>query len=370
MSSINTGVYYNSPVCRWHLDKFKNLSTKDWILYDDVNLFVRSTQPKNIAVLHWPYPYDPTFRDLVNRIYDFCSHIYILASELHQPTVEFIRDFDREKITYYVAGTLTDPPRLATMEPWMDWFITTRSFYRDYLPEIVSRINYTQPKRMMFDILLGRKKLHRECIYNYVKANLDRDLYVMRYFNDPSKKDVTNDYEYWIQETRGLKIVNPVEWTVDKVEYYGNPMSLSQIIPIELYNQTAYSVVAETNWASTYQFFTEKTVKPIIGRRLFLMVAGKGYLQALRDMGFKTFDGVIDESYDTMDDDLFRFDAVGQQIAWLAQQDQSTILEKIRPIVEHNYAHLMSRDWYGEFSQHFEQSVLALVQQTQNLQGS
>jgi hypothetical protein len=186
----------------------------------------------------------------------------------------------------------------------------------------------------------------------------------MRYFNDPKGKGVTEDYDWWIQETRGLKIIKPVEWTVDKVEYYGNPMSLSQVIPIELYNKTAYTVIAETNWASYYTFFTEKTVKPIIGRRLFLMIGGAGYLQALRDMGFKTFDGIIDESYDLETDDLVRFDAVGQQIAWLCKQDQNKILEQIRPIVEHNYNHLMTRDWYEEFSTQFESEVLDLINDT------
>lgn len=120
-------------------------------------------------------------------------------------------------------------------------------------------------------------------------------------------------------------------------------------------------MVAETNWASYYTFFTEKTVKPIIGRRLFVMVGGKGYLQTLRDMGFQTFDGIIDESYDDMDDDLERFDAIGEQIAWLCKQDQNEIMTQIRPIVEHNYNHLMTRDWYAEFSTQFENEVLSLI---------
>ena len=358
---LNLGVFYNSPVCRWHLEKFKTISLDACIVYDDVHLYIRSTQPKNIAVLHWPYPYTPEFGELVDRIYDFSDQIFILMSEVHQPTTEFIQNYDRDKISYYIAGTLKNPPQHAKLYSWMDWFITTRYFYRDYLPEIVDRIRYCEPKPIKFDILLGRKKLHRECVYNYVKANVDYNDFVMRYFNNPARKEITDDYEYWVQETRGLKVVNPVTWTVDKVEYYGNEMSLSQIIPIELYNRTAYTVVAETNWASYYTFFTEKTVKPIIGRRLFVMVGGKGYLQTLRDMGFQTFDGIIDESYDDMDDDLERFDAIGEQIAWLCKQDQNEIMTQIRPIVEHNYNHLMTRDWYAEFSTQFENEVLSLI---------
>jgi hypothetical protein len=364
--SSNSGLFYNSPVCRWHLEKFKSISINDWILYDDVNLFVRSTRPKNIAVLHWPYPNDPTFAELVNRIYDLSDQIFILISELHQPSVEFIKQFDRKKISFYVAGIVAETPNLAKLNYWMDWFVTSRHFYRDHLPEILHRIDYQNPKLMNFDILLGRKKLHRECIYNYVKANIDPGQYIMRYFNDPNQVSVGNNEAHWTAEKRGVKQIGPIEWTVDRVEYYGYSMSVSQIIPIEVYNKTAYTVVAETNWANNYTFFTEKTVKPIIARRLFLMVGGKGYLQALRSLGFKTFGDVIDESYDLIDDDLLRFDSVGRVIQWLCNQDQSKILQQIQHIVEHNFNHLMNRDWYNDFVTSFESEVQEIVQQAQN----
>jgi hypothetical protein len=275
--------------------------------------------------------------------------------------VDFIKQFDREKISFYVAGSVSEPPQLAKLNYWMDWFVTSRYFYRDHLPEILHRIEYQNPKPMSFDILLGRRKLHRECIYNYVKANVDSSQYIMRYFNDPNQVGVSNNEAHWTAETRGVKLKGPIEWTVDRVEYYGYSMSVSQIIPIEVYNKTAYTVVAETNWASNYAFFTEKTVKPIIARRLFLMVGGKGYLQALRDFGFKTFSDVIDESYDLVDDDLLRFEVVGKVIKWLCAQDQNEILQRIQPVVEHNFNHLMSHDWYNDFVVAFESDVHSVV---------
>ena len=112
---LNLGVFYNSPVCRWHLDKFKTLDLDACIVYDDVHLYIRSTQRKNIAILHWPYPYTPEFGALVDRIYEFSTHIFILMSEVHQPTVEFIQNYDREKISYYIAGTLKNPPQHAKL---------------------------------------------------------------------------------------------------------------------------------------------------------------------------------------------------------------------------------------------------------------
>jgi hypothetical protein len=45
---------------------------------------------------------------------------------------------------------------------------------------------------------------------------------------------------------------------------------------------------------------TEKTAKPIWAKRLFVMFGTPGFLKKLHELGFKTFDHVIDESYDSM----------------------------------------------------------------------
>jgi hypothetical protein len=271
---------------------------------------------------------------------------------------------DKENIVFFIAGTINQPLVNATVKYYFDWFHTSRYFYKEYLPEILQRINYSTPKRFPFEILLGRKKLHRDCVYNHVKSTFNEQDYVMRYFNDPDKKYIGKDQDLWISETAGLAVDRPLEWTVDFVKYYGHTMSVSQVIPITLYNRTNFSIVAETNWASYYTFFTEKTVKPIIGKRLFIMVAGEGYLKTLRELGFKTFDGIIDESYDNEPDDLIRFEAACKQARWLCDQDQRDILNRVQPIVEHNFNLMMTRDWHGEFIREFESIVDSVVQQT------
>ena len=50
------------------------------------------------------------------------------------------------------------------------------------------------------------------------------------------------------------------------MKYLGKLVSLSQIIPVDIYNSTAYSVVCETNYDNHYSFYTEKIVKPIIAK--------------------------------------------------------------------------------------------------------
>jgi len=75
----------------------------------------------------------------------------------------------------------------------------------------------------------------------------------------------------------------------------------------------------------------------------------------LRRLGFKTFDSVIDESYDQEYDALVRWRMAWEQMVWLADQPQDQILEQIRPIVEHNFQHLMTTNWADNFRQELEQ---------------
>lgn len=360
---MDFGVVLNSPTCKYHVDNFKNLSTKEWSVYNDHSYFLNFNHKHNVAILHWPYPYTKDFDNLVNEVYEKCDRIFITITEVHQVAVNFMRAFDREKITFYISGYLTEPLQHATVKEFHDWFNTTVHFYKNYLPEIMNRFSPYTTKEKSFEILLGRKKPHRDAVYNFARQRLNYYDYEMRYFNFTDAL-ISEDAERWAFEHRGLKHNNNLEWTVNHVEYYGHIMSLSQVIPIEIYNRTAYSVVAETNWDNDYSFFTEKTAKPIIGKRLFIMFAGKGYLQALRNMGFKTFDSIIDESYDNESDNIVRYQMACQQMHWLTKQDQQTILDQVKPIAEHNFNLIMSRDWYNEFIVSLEAEIAQYLAQT------
>jgi hypothetical protein len=364
MDRVDFGVIYNSETCRYHLNNFKDHDCKEWGMYSDPTYFLKFFHPKNVAVLHWPYPADERFGSIVDQVYDRCDQIFVIITELHRPAMEFMQTYDKEKITFYIAGAVGFDLLHATVKPFQDWFHTSSYFYKEYLPEIVSRFKYTETKPHAFEILLGRKKPHRDYVYNFVQEHLHKDDYILRYLNATDPK-IYEDGERWTSEHRGVKDDGIVKnWTVETVEYYGHKMSLSQVIPIEIYNQTAYSVVAETNYDNFFTFFTEKTAKPIIAKRLFVMIAGQGYLRTLQNMGFKTFNGIIDESYDTIENNQERWQAACEQIKFLCNQDQAEILEKVKPIVEHNFNVMMSHNWYNEFNQDLESCVAQVLQQT------
>jgi hypothetical protein len=210
-------------------------------------------------------------------------------------------------------------------------------------PSTLYELNPYSEKPFMFDALLGRKKLHREMAFQFINEHQLNG--ITTYVND-HKNNFHNGN--WIWESDGLEEYENVEWTVERVKYYGYKMCLSQIIPLDVYNKTAYSLVAETNFDNDYVFFTEKIVKPIIGRRLFILLGNRFALEKLREIGFKTFDGIIDESYDEIEDISERHKAALAQLKWLCEQPQSVILEKCREIVDHNFNLMMGRDWHND----------------------
>ena len=155
-----------------------------------------------------------------------------------------------------------------------------------------------------------------------------------------------------------------VKWTVDSVEYHGHRMSLSQVIDVEVYSNTAATVIAETNTDSGYCFFTEKTAKPLIAARPFVMLAAMGQLSALRDLGFMTFQGIIDESYDSIEDHDTRILSAISAVEAVTKLDQREFLEACSAACSHNQSVIMETDWYAEhFAARFNEFFTVSCQQ-------
>lgn len=123
------------------------------------------------------------------------------------------------------------------------------------------------------------------------------------------------------------------------------PGSASADIPREV--DALWNIVTETVFYYDKLHLTEKIFKPIVSKQPFMLLAAPGNLAYLKSYGFKTFDGIIDESYDNIVDNDARIDAVAAQLAWycnLSQEEKQRVIERLTPIVEYNFQH-----FYGEF---------------------
>ena|SRR6056300_1358328 len=196
-----------------------------------------------------------------------------------------------------------------------------------------------------FEILLGAKKPHRDFVMAKTQKSFLLDTSIVNYrsvFPAPVQQD--SEIETYIKNLLGddeLKYpyISPnsnQEWEVAPEITY----QVSDQVPWGIYNQTKYSTILETIYERSF-FFTEKPAKVLFGKRIFVAFSCQHYLQQMRDiLGFRTFNGVIDESYDTEENNITRFEMAFEQMEWLAKQDYHSIREKTKDIVEYNYERL------------------------------
>lgn len=112
------------------------------------------------------------------------------------------------------------------------------------------------------------------------------------------------------------------------------------------YNRIKIDLVFETWWQGQTFMPTEKTARPLLTETPFIVFGPKNYLMNLRRLGFKTFDGLIDETYDEYEG-LERL----QMMKHLVDGPDIDI-SKAADILSHNrqiYKHLSKNNFIEEF---------------------
>lgn len=342
-------VYSDSQII--DLEWLPKLNLGEYTICHSFEEYVANTDAFKIALtthrLHCDYDVNCTayqgFEDKINKLSRASNLVFTFESELHNFHWQIWDKCHNSNVYWILPGDVNDDTEISDhIIFWGDWFKTTALVYKK-LPNKLAEIQPYTVKPKMFDALLGVKKPHRDFVYQAVYDNNLTDKFIMTYGG--SWKDdefYAKDYFEWEPGCTPLK---KIIGTADAVDYYGVYTGLSRVIPIEVFNDTAYSIVAETDYDNTLSFFSEKTAKPMIARRLFVAFTGYKFLENLRNVGFRTFSDVIDESYDLEIDDTKRYTMAFEQVKWLCEHPQEVILEKIRPVLEHNFQMIMDTDW-------------------------
>lgn len=124
----------------------------------------------------------------------------------------------------------------------------------------------------------------------------------------------------------------------------GKSNSLRHRYQAGFYQYIALDIVTETTYNYPYPYVSEKTLRPIACKRLFIVVGAPGILQLLRNKNFQTFGDVIDESYDLETDHILRWRKLEQAILYFVNQPLETIQKIVADkssVLEHNYQTLI-----------------------------
>lgn len=104
------------------------------------------------------------------------------------------------------------------------------------------------------------------------------------------------------------------------------------------YHDYFMEIVVETDCVSN-TWITEKTIKNLYIGKPFIMMGGAHSLARMQQIGFKTFNPWINESYDQIENNYLRFDAIKTEIdriATLSIDELNTIYQEMLPTLEYN----------------------------------
>jgi hypothetical protein len=162
---------------------------------------------------------------------------------------------------------------------------------------------------------------------------------------DTSTKEILLKHQHEIINLRKLH-VDTNDLTVNLIRLNDSPDTNL------FYENSYFSVVSETCFFDGVgRFFSEKTFKPIVYQHPFILLAPARSLEFLKKLGYQTFHPFIDETYDTIEDDMDRMNAVLQETARLAKlsdEELHNFIDQVKPITTYNH-HVFRNKRLSEF---------------------
>jgi hypothetical protein len=124
----------------------------------------------------------------------------------------------------------------------------------------------------------------------------------------------------------------------------GDNMSMGKQRSIfcDFYKYFAIDIATETVYNYPYPCITEKTIRPIVHKRMFVIVGPPGILSRIQDKGFKTFSPFINEKYDTIQDPHKRMKCIVDELTRISKFSIDEIREimlQYKDTLKHNYDH-------------------------------
>lgn len=314
---------------------FISLMTQPYTFFDDV-----TTIPNDCDIIGITF-YNNYFKEhtkVIHKLSQKTKQLIVNVSEPTLPLRQFLKNNQLHNVQLFGDAVLNyNEPNWNTI---VSWFIGPENFYatKPWAQSLLQQLTPWRHKQAThkFDALLGKAKANRDWLYNACQTSNYREQILLSYYGKlPSLDKMILPRD-----------IGPIDF-FHNTTYQGNTVNLAWMLPVDVYNNSWYSIVAETTHMNEHSQYTEKVGKPMVAGRPFVAFAGQHYLQNLRSLGFKTFADVIDESYDSVADFDQRMTQAWQQVEWLCTQDPHQVYRALEPILEHNRRHFIETDWHA-----------------------
>jgi len=260
---------------------------------------------------------------------DFTAPGYLCTSEQNSENVEHVcKHFKWKPLYYFFHGWAA-----------LDWY---RGYDRTFLitppKERTITKTFTAPNR----IIAGERKHRLEILYHIFKNKLTD--------NHISCPDVCPAEDISIYE-----VIKPLAHKYPDIENVFASVALPRHFRgetdhpmhscwLSLFDESAESLlylVTETVYTGRRHHLTEKTFKPIALGMPFVIVGTRGSLEYLRSYGFRTFEGIWDESYDQAEDSvrIERIASLLRSLDELPPAGKQDLFNQAQEVIEHNWNH-------------------------------
>jgi hypothetical protein len=121
------------------------------------------------------------------------------------------------------------------------------------------------------------------------------------------------------------------------------PNDLQSRYQAAFYDHVAFDIATESVFHYPYAYVSEKTLRALACKRLFVVVGAAGTVKLLEEHGFDTFTDWVDHSYDNISCPVTRFRTVQQEILRLIDisiNDFREFYVNNAARFEHNFRHL------------------------------
>lgn len=212
----------------------------------------------------------------------------------------------------------------------LDWVLQISN--PRYMNYYVDKTYQYRPKENLFCSFIGVRKPPRDYLVGAIVKELSSISYILNY----NGKQISKDSRY-----------QDINYNFDNYNSYksfdsSNNYSISASIPFNIFNNCYFNLVVETNANLTHEFhLSEKILKPLTIGSPFVLMASPGYLKKLKELGFKTFDSLWSEEYDTIENFKDRADAIVELIKSLVKFDWLNNCDQLKAITDHNRINLV-----------------------------
>lgn len=188
--------------------------------------------------------------------------------------------------------------------------------------------NFTQTEKFKYKLISMNNNGH------YFRCLMIDYFEKYKLLNDPlsliswRNKSTDHDYTYRWFEPRTIAFDDPLTPS-GSIDAY-------KLIP--QYHECFLNVVAESS--PTHLFVTEKTIKPMVWMKPFIILGCQGYNKFLkRKLGFELFEEFIDYSFDDEEDLETRVEMFVKEVdrlSFMSISAMQTMYKKILPKLQHN----------------------------------